>query len=102
MDAVEFIQDEWVNTELTDSYTDAKAKSRAFDLYKSEEKRAWVAEKRNIDALLGNIQTKAKTYNLKPYYPPPGLTLKDLDNTWKVLLQNEAKYHRRINRTIRE
>ncbi|KAG2211032.1 hypothetical protein INT46_010939 [Mucor plumbeus] len=102
MEAVEFIQEEWDNTELTDSYIDAKQKSMAFDIYKSTDKRSWVAEKRNIDALLGNIQTKAKTYNLKPYYPPPGLTLKDLDNTWNTLLQNEAKYHRRINRTIRE
>ncbi|KAL7316718.1 alpha-actinin, variant 2 [Mucor circinelloides] len=102
MEAVEFIQEEWDNTELTDSYIDAKQKSMAFDIYKSTDKRSWVAEKRNIDALLGNIQTKAKTYNLKPYYPPAGLTLKDLDNTWNTLLQNEAKYHRRINRTIRE
>ncbi|KAI7903198.1 calponin homology domain-containing protein [Cokeromyces recurvatus] len=102
MKAVTFIQKEWENTELSDSYMDAKEKSTAFDIYKSTEKRAWVAEKRDIDALLGNIQTKAKTYNLKPYYPPAGLTLKDLDNTWNTLLQNEAKYHRRINRTIRE
>ncbi|KAF1801404.1 actinin-like protein [Mucor lusitanicus] len=102
MEAVEFIQEEWDNTELTDSYIDAKQKSMAFDIYKSTDKRSWVAEKRNIDALLGNIQTKAKTYNLKPYYPPAGLTLRDLDNTWNTLLQNEAKYHRRINRTIRE
>lgn len=102
MEAVEFIQEEWDTTELTDSYIDAKQKSMAFDIYKSTDKRSWVAEKRNIDALLGNIQTKAKTYNLKPYYPPAGLTLRDLDNTWNTLLQNEAKYHRRINRTIRE
>ncbi|KAI9344469.1 calponin homology domain-containing protein [Pilaira anomala] len=102
MEAVEFIQEEWDNTVLTDSYFDAKEKSTTFDLYKSTEKRSWVAEKKNIDALLGNIQTKAKTYNLKPYYPPDGLTLQDLDDTWNSLLQNEAKYHRRINRTIRE
>ncbi|OBZ87009.1 Alpha-actinin-like protein 1 [Choanephora cucurbitarum] len=102
MEAVEFIQEEWENTVLTDSYIDAKEKSVAFNFYKSSEKRSWVAEKRDIDALLGNIQTKAKTYNLKPYYPPPGLTLKDLDNTWNTLLENEARYHRRINRTIRE
>ncbi|KAI9476275.1 MAG: hypothetical protein EXX96DRAFT_596432 [Benjaminiella poitrasii] len=102
MESVTFIQKEWENTELSDSYIDAKQKSTAFDIYKSTQKRSWVAEKRDIDALLGNIQTKAKTYNLKPYYPPAGLTLKDLDNTWNTLLQNEAKYHRRINRTIRE
>ncbi|KAI9244436.1 hypothetical protein EDC94DRAFT_530880, partial [Helicostylum pulchrum] len=101
MEAVEFIQEEWDNTQLTDSYFDAKEKSNTFDIYKSTEKRSWVAEKKNIGALLGNIQTKAKTYNLKPYYPPNGLTLQDLDDTWKSLLQKEANYYRRINSTIR-
>ncbi|KAI8968324.1 hypothetical protein BDF20DRAFT_828153, partial [Mycotypha africana] len=102
MEAVELVQEEWLNTQLTDSYFDAKEKSEAFDVYKSTQKRMWIAEKKSIDTLLGNIQTKAKTYNLKPYYPPPGLTLKDLDNIWNTLLQNEARYHRRINRTLRE
>ncbi|CEP20191.1 hypothetical protein [Parasitella parasitica] len=102
MMAVKFIQEEWDSVELTDSYIDAKQKSMAFDIYKNTYKRSWLAEKKEIDALLGNIQTKAKTYNLKQYYPPEGLTLRDLDETWNVLLQNEAEYHRRINRTIRE
>ncbi|EIE80322.1 hypothetical protein RO3G_05027 [Rhizopus delemar RA 99-880] len=102
MEAVELIQEDWESTELTDSYIDAKEKSTNFAIYKSTQKREWLAEKRDIDALLGNIQTKAKTYNLKPYYPPPGLTLKDLDDTWTQLLLNEARYHRRINSTIRQ
>ncbi len=102
MEAVELIQEDWESTELTDSYIDAKEKSTSFAIYKSTQKREWLAEKRDIDALLGNIQTKAKTYNLKPYYPPPGLTLKDLDDTWTQLLLNEARYHRRINSTIRQ
>lgn len=102
MEAVDLMQEEWESTELTDSYIDAKEKSTNFAIYKSTQKRAWLAEKRDIDALLGNIQTKAKTYNLRPYYPPNGLTLKDLDDCWNRLLQNEARYHRRINSTIRQ
>ncbi|KAI8636991.1 actinin-like protein [Parasitella parasitica] len=102
MMAVKFIQEEWDSVELTDSYIDAKQKSMAFDIYKNTYKRSWLAEKKEIDTLLGNIQTKAKTYNLKPYYPPEGLTLKDLDEAWNILLQNEAEYYRKINRTIRE
>ncbi|KAI8978042.1 calponin homology domain-containing protein [Pilobolus umbonatus] len=102
MEAVAEMQDEWEMTEFPDSYMDAKTKSANFDLYKSTVKRTWVSEKRDIDTLLGNIQTKAKTYNLKPYYPPPGLTLQDLDNCWNELLLNEARYHRRINSTLRE
>jgi hypothetical protein len=34
-----------------------------------------MAEKRKLDTLLGNIQTKLKTYNLPDYNPPEGLTL---------------------------
>lgn len=61
---------------LTDSYQDTKQKGLEFATYKSTQKREWVSERRDLDTLLGNIQTKLKTYNLKPYFPPEGLTLK--------------------------
>ncbi|SAM03934.1 hypothetical protein [Absidia glauca] len=102
MDAVLLAQREWQSTQLTDHYISTKQKGLEFNHYKNTQKREWVAEKREIDSLLGNIQTKLKTYNLKPYYPPEGLTLKDLDNIWCELLQNEAFYHRSINSKIRE
>ncbi|KAI8089792.1 actinin-like protein [Halteromyces radiatus] len=102
MDAVLLTQREWQSTLLTDKYAATKQKGLEFNHYKNTQKREWVAEKREIDSLLGNIQTKLKTYNLKPYYPPDGLTLFDLDNIWKELLQNEAIYHRSINSKIRE
>ncbi|KAI8341476.1 calponin homology domain-containing protein [Chlamydoabsidia padenii] len=102
MDAVLLAQREWQSTVLTDHYVATKQKGLEFNHYKNTRKREWVAEKREIDSLLGNIQTKLKTYNLKPYYPPEGLTLQDLDNIWCELLQNEAFYHRSINSKIRE
>lgn len=76
MDAVLLAQREWQSTQLTDHYISTKQKGLEFNHYKNTQKREWVAEKREIDSLLGNIQTKLKTYNLKPYYPPEGLTLK--------------------------
>ena len=69
-------QRQWQQTRLTDSYTETKQKGIEFANYKSTLKREWVSEKRELDTLLGNIQTKLKTYNLKPYFPPEGLTLR--------------------------
>ncbi|KAI8374666.1 calponin homology domain-containing protein [Radiomyces spectabilis] len=102
MEAVADIQSKWRSTQLTDRYLDAKQKGTEFTNYKNGQKREWVAEKRDLDSLLGNIQTKLKTYNLKPYYPPQGLTLPDLDNVWRDLLQHEADYHRSINSKLRQ
>lgn len=54
---------------------DAKNKAAEFASYKNTTKREWISEKRDLDTLLGNIQTKLKTYNLRPYHPPDGHTL---------------------------
>lgn len=76
MDGVQLAQRGWQSTQLTDQYAATKQKGLEFSDYKNTQKREWVAEKRDIDSLLGNIQTKLKTYNLRPYSPPEGLTLK--------------------------
>ncbi|KAI7863377.1 calponin homology domain-containing protein [Spinellus fusiger] len=101
MDAVDNAQQQWKMTALNDSYADMKQLGVDFNNYKNTLKREWVSEKRDIDFLLGNIQTKLKTYNLKPYYPPEGLTLRDLDNVWHGLLKEEASFHQSINSRIR-
>ncbi|KAG2218464.1 hypothetical protein INT45_003008 [Circinella minor] len=100
--AVQSTQRQWQQTQLTDSYAETKQKGIEFANYKNTLKREWVSEKRELDTLLGNIQTKLKTYNLKPYFPPEGLTLRDLDNIWRELLKHEAVYHRNINSKLRE
>ncbi|KAI9278563.1 calponin homology domain-containing protein [Phascolomyces articulosus] len=99
---VQSIQREWQHSRLTDSYVETKQKGIEFATYKSSQKREWVSENRELVTLLGNIQTKLKTYNLRPYYPPEGLTLRDLDHVWGDLLKDEAIYHRRINSKLRE
>ncbi|CAG8679193.1 16009_t:CDS:2, partial [Dentiscutata heterogama] len=92
----------WANSKFDGSYSDAKRRSVEFNQYKSSEKRIWVSEKSDIDTLLGNIQTKLKTYELQPYHPPTGLTLNDLDKAWQSLIEAEAKRYKAINDKIRE
>ena len=50
--------------------------------------------------LLGNIQTKVKTYGLRSYNPPRGLQLSDLDVAWRTLGKAEAQRSKTINAKI--
>jgi chromosome segregation ATPase len=69
------IQQVWAGLIEFDGYREAKRALTEFETYKNTTKRVWVTEKRDLDTLLGNIQTKLRTYNMQPYYPPEGLTL---------------------------
>lgn len=60
---------------LPTTYAALKAAAAEFRIYKQTTKREWVAQKSDIAGLLGNIVTKLKTYNLRTYIPPAGLTL---------------------------
>jgi hypothetical protein len=73
--AIENRKKAWITSTFRGDYADAKRQSNEFVNYKTSLKRTWVAEKRAVSTLLGNIQTKLRTYDLKPYHPPPGLTL---------------------------
>ncbi|KAF9394289.1 hypothetical protein CPC16_011835, partial [Podila verticillata] len=102
MQAIDNKKSDWENSKFRGDYADAKRQSGEFVNYKTSLKRTWVADKRDLDTLLGNIQTKLKTYDLKPYHPPHGLTPKDLDQFWKELLVAEEKRYRLINAKIRD
>jgi hypothetical protein len=114
-------QQQWATSQFTGSYSDARGQAVRFAEYKQSAKRAWVTEKQDIATLFGNVQTKLKTYKLREYVPPPGLSLlvrrggprcpaeqtgsrdvQDLDAAWSTLLQSEAKRSRSINAQIRE
>jgi hypothetical protein len=69
------MQRQWATSLFTGSYADAKAHSARFAEYKQTTKRTWVAEKQDLATLFGNVQTKLKTYRLREYVPPPGLSL---------------------------
>lgn len=104
---------------FTGTYTDVKEHAANFATYKQTTKKTWVTEKQDLATLLGNVQTKLKTYKLRPYVPPTGLapsvsllpaerhgcelmSQQDIDDAWEVLLASEAQRSRAINAQIRE
>jgi hypothetical protein len=91
---------EWSTSTFTGTYSDAKSQSESFNAYKRSEKRNYVAEKTDLEYLLGNIQTKVKTYGLRAYTPPRGLRLEDLDLAWRELGKAEAVRSKAINAKI--
>jgi len=84
------------------TYADVKEHAASFATYKQTTKRTWVTEKQDLATLLGNVQTKLKTYKLRPYIPPSGLAPSDIDDAWEVLLASEVQRSRAINAKIRE
>ncbi|MCJ1286777.1 hypothetical protein MMC26_006123 [Xylographa opegraphella] len=92
----------WEKAEFEGTYTDAKDQLNQFNAWKKKQKRAWVAEKSDLAALLGNIKTKMSTYRLRPYEPPAELRLEMLDREWTVLMAGERKRSQVINETIRD
>ncbi|KAG9728955.1 alpha-actinin-2, partial [Aureobasidium melanogenum] len=95
-------QKQWKDATFEGSYVDAKMQSSEFTGYKRNQKRKWVAEKSDLVGLLGNIKTKLSTYRLRPYEPPPELSLAALDSAWAGLMQAEKERSRIINETIRD
>ena len=73
--ALKETQEQWASVKFTGTYADVKEHAANFATYKQTTKRTWVTEKQDLATLLGNIQTKLKTYKLRPYVPPPGLAL---------------------------
>jgi hypothetical protein len=100
IEGVAAVKKQWSATSFN-GYLDAKQKMSDFEDYKMTTKRVWVSEKRELDSLLGNIQTKLKTYNLRPYSPPDELSLEKLNSRWNELLSAEAAQKRGITTFIR-
>jgi len=99
---IEAMKKEWETAPLGNDYKEAKEQFSAFENYKHTSKRKWMAEKREIENLLGNIQIKLKTYNLIPYNPPEGLYPSDIDNHWNELVTTEAERKRNLSNNLAE
>src|ERR1700730_16725588 len=97
---MEQVRGQWDTATFDGTYVDAKHHSEQFNTYKRSEKRRFVAEKTDLEYLLGNIQTKVKTYGLRAYTPPSGLLLEDLDSAWRILGKAEAQRSKAINAKI--
>lgn len=100
--SLELTQESWLMSPPALSYADVKSQSIDFAQHKKTKKRDWVSEKADCTALFGNIQTKLKTYKLKPYDPPVGVRLSDLDEKWSMMAEAEANRSRAINARIRD
>jgi Ca2+-binding EF-hand superfamily protein len=87
----------WASTSFASNFNGIKQQSNEFLAYKNTLKREWVSEKRDLDSLLGNIQTKLATYNLAVYSPPSGLSLADVDASWSSLLSAEGGRRKALN-----
>ena len=92
----------WQTSKFEGTYVDAKRQATDFSNYKRGLKRDWVAEKSELATLLGNIKTKLGTYRLRPYQPPPELSLEIMDREWTSLTKSEMVRGQLINETIRE
>lgn len=92
----------WSNTTPPTTYPEAIAHLAKFSEYKKTTKRSWVRERQELAALYSNIQTKLKTYALRPWEPRSGLALEDLEREWRGLLVAEGTRSRAINARIRE
>ncbi|KAI0322018.1 calponin homology domain-containing protein [Amylostereum chailletii] len=102
LSALSEMEDQWAVATFTGVYADVKAHAARHATYKQTTKRKWVTEKQDVATLFGNVQTKLKTYRLREYIPPPGLSLVDIDFAWDTLLAAEARRSRAINAKIRE
>ena len=99
--ALSSIQAQWSSQVFNGTYVDAKSQSAEFTSYKQTTKRTWVTERQDLATLFGNVQTKLKTYGLRDYVPPKGLSLGDLEKKWLELLEAEKGRSRGINAQIR-
>jgi len=100
LDNIEKVRTQWAAAKFDGTYSDAKKQSEEFNNYKRTEKRKYYAEKTDLESLLGNIQTKVKTYALRAYSPPRGLQLSDLDSAWRTLTKSEGQHSKIINGKI--
>ncbi|GAA5962747.1 hypothetical protein JCM21900_001185 [Sporobolomyces salmonicolor] len=69
--------------------------------YLTTTRRVWLREKEDTAALLGNVQTKLKTYGLKGYEPVEGFRIEDVDHKWTELELAEQAQLRDLSRAIR-
>ncbi|WWD18173.1 hypothetical protein CI109_102622 [Kwoniella shandongensis] len=102
LESLSSTQFSWSTAPQPDTYPDAIAHLNRFNDYKKTSKRGWVKERQELAALYSNIQTKIKTYALRPWEPKDGLRLENLERHWTDFLVAETARSRAINASIRE
>ncbi|RKP02066.1 hypothetical protein CXG81DRAFT_25295 [Caulochytrium protostelioides] len=101
--AVDAVQQQWRQHADFKGYAEAKQQLTDFEsAYKTSTKRGWVAEKRALETLYSNIQTKLQTYKMRAYEAPAGRTPADLQQAWDAHVAVEAERKKRLTSTIRQ
>ena len=75
LDSLDIIQTSWSSAVQPTNYRDAIGHLARFAEYKKTSKRGFVRERQELAALYSNIQTKLRTYALRPWEPREGLRL---------------------------
>ena len=75
LDSLDTIQTSWSRAIQPTHYPDAIGHLAQFAEYKKTSKRGFVRERQELAALYSNIQTKLRTYALRPWEPREGLRL---------------------------
>ena len=57
-------------------------------------------ERANIEEMFFIIQTKSNAYRLKPYRPPEGVALSDINEAWQELEKGEHLREIRLRREL--
>ncbi|KAK8865644.1 hypothetical protein IAR55_000789 [Kwoniella newhampshirensis] len=96
IEALETTRRSWSTAPQPTTYPDAIAHLNRFNDYKKTSKRGWVKERQELAALYSNIQTKVKTYALRPWEPRDGLRLeleveRSMQGSEKALRKNFAR-----------
>ena len=73
--ALDTTETSWKTAPASTTYPEAIGHLGDFAGYKRTNKRGWVKERQELAALYSNVQTKLKTYALKPWEPREGLRL---------------------------